>query len=266
MMLPQSHSSEPAVAWRSWIVKQGRLFSPVVTTQEWPAHEAIDAKNQRGFHRQLAFNLFKVALPSCFMALLSYVLLLVVELNVRDAPTMTQWIFLPLRLILAMGFGVTSGVGISLIVIVGLKLFRLRLSSETVASGMYTRGIYGMWRSEAVTPISGPGDGRIVVRGLAYFWGETIEHEQGVKAEFSYPKVLTDVACGRCGEWMPLDEYDDVGIPRHAADCEDAHDTLATRVSTFLQHCDNWRASDKWRSPQLEKLRATAPQWFERTE
>ena len=62
-------------------------------------------------------------------------------------------------------------------------------------------------------------EAQIIVRGAVWLWGDTIEHEWGVKGEFGYPETIRDVLCARCDAWMPVSEYDEGAGPPICLSC-----------------------------------------------
>lgn len=88
--------------------------------------------------------------------------------------------------------------------------------------------------------------GQIVVRGTVWIWGDTIEHEYGIKGEYGYPDRITGVHCVACPGWLPVEIYTDESTPP-------IHTTCRTRGFMVLE---------EWRPAGLANLRMGAPQWF----
>ena len=121
-----------------------------------------------------------------------------------------------------------------------------RLVGRVVVPGSNTPGIYAMrWPSDVQD--YGPSRPRqVLVRGSVWLWGDTIEHEYGVKGEFAYPAVITDVRCVGCQGWVPIEEYGDETEPPLDARCK----------------ADGF-AVEQWKPAGLWRLRAEVPLWFE---
>lgn len=45
-----------------------------------------------------------------------------------------------------------------------------------------------------------------IVVGKVALWGNIIEHEEGFRAQFAYPRSLEEVVCAGCGSITPLDK------------------------------------------------------------
>ena len=126
-------------------------------------------------------------------------------------------------------------------------VLKARAVGMAVAPGSNTPGIFAMrlladvqdWDS-----LSKPG--QVLVRGTVWLWGDTIEHEYGVKGEYAYPGVIMDVHCAGCHGWVPIEEYGDESEPPLDARCKD----VGFQV-------------EGWEAAGLSRLRTAAPQWFE---
>ena len=71
---------------------------------------------------------------------------------------------------------------------------KARLMGLVVVAGSNTPGIYAMrWQSDVQDWDDQSAPGQALVRGTVWLWGDTIEHEYGVKGEFAYPGAITDV-------------------------------------------------------------------------
>ena len=126
-------------------------------------------------------------------------------------------------------------------------VIKARLMGQVVVPGSNTPGIYAMrWPSDVQDWDSPAKPGHVLVRGTVWLWGDTIEHEYGMKGEFAYPGVITDVRCVGCQGWVPIEEYGDETEPPLDARC---------RADGFTV--------EKWKPAGLWRLRAEAPHWFE---
>ena len=124
---------------------------------------------------------------------------------------------------------------------------KARLMGLVVVAGSNTPGIYAMrWQSDVQDWDDQSAPGQALVRGTVWLWGDTIEHEYGVKGEFAYPGAITDVRCFGCHGWVPIEEYSDESEPPLDARC---------RAGGF--------SVPEWKPAGLSQLRASAPQWFE---
>ena len=124
---------------------------------------------------------------------------------------------------------------------------RAALLGQRVVEGASTPGIFAMWHPDDVRDDdveSKPG--QVVVRGGVWLWGETIEHQHGVKGEYAYPDLLVDVHCVACPAWFLISEYVDEAAPPVHPQC------LA----------GGFEVPNGWRPAGLASLRQSAPQWF----
>ena len=140
---------------------------------------------------------------------------------------------------------------------------------NVVTPGSNTPGIFAMRRLEDVQADLVPpvllmsGEAYIIVRGSVWVWGDTIEHQWGVKGEIGYPEALMDVLCVRCDAWIPLDEYDErTGPPIHPSCPIPVRWAGELRVwiadALFVRLLQR-----RWQPVGLVELREAAPQWFE---
>lgn len=132
----------------------------------------------------------------------------------------------------------------------GYPLLRSYIAKRTgtvVVPGVSTPGIYAMKRLEDVEDDLIFADAtEMTVRGSVWLWGDTIEHERGVKGEFAYPDVIMEVSCAGCFEWFPIEQcVDELWTPRHGG-C-----TVSPR---WIQ---------RWRPAGITELRVAVPQWFQ---
>lgn len=122
------------------------------------------------------------------------------------------------------------------------------MQGQVVVPGSNTPGIYAMrWVEDVQSGEMTVERGGVVVRGTVWIWGETIEHELGVKGEFGYPGTISEVFCERCYGWMPIAAYTtELSPPAHQS-CHVIG--LSTRQG-------------RWKPAGLAELRSRAPQWF----
>ena len=234
--------------YRLWRVVAGQLRSQRNDTV-WPTGRALTARAhlETAYWREKINSLGVSVALSVFTATISTAVLGVLY----------DWAVALLGgpLPLSKGLAVLS-VGVSLLAIfvfVHLRrsplfpVITTRLMGLIVVPGSNTPGIFAMrWRSDVQDWDNPSKPGLVVVRGTVWLWGDTIEHEYGVKGEFAYPCVITDVRCVGCHGWVPIEGYSDESEPPLDARC---------RAGGFRV--------PRWKPAGLSQLRAGAPQWFE---
>ena len=238
---PTDESRVAYTGWRIWRISKGKLCS-LNTADEWHPGTAMVAK----------------------VAAAHAILQITLSLNIFVATVGT--------LVLLSGL-MESGIGfpaliftLAMLLILALMdlprllcMLRAYLYGERVQPGTNTPGIYAFKEyTQASTFITSPmiiQRGYIRVMGTVDLWGDTIEHTNGVKGEFAYPNQLTNVACDKCGRWLPLEEYLDDSMPPL---CPPGLDTsfYHHRMVTVLL------SSVRWKTAGINALRETAPEWF----
>ena len=229
-------SLTPFVGYRGWEIRKGHLMSLGSTV--WPVDLAVEAQNNR---TSLAtfFAFVLVLLMTMSVSLLAVI-------GVKDQ---------------GLAF-LAAGSGVAYLSLEIADFFRTKRYSA-LEPGNRTPGLYAMKRAEDVVGRRILRNHAIVVRGSVYLWGDTIEHDHGVKGQYGYPAVLTDVSCVRCVRWMPIDLYDDrLGPPVHL---------LCPSPRHRLDRCVQWFGvlqlpylRKVWQPCGLSGLRERAPLWFRR--
>ena len=144
------------------------------------------------------------------------------------------------------------------------ELARRASGVPAVVPGGGTMGLYAFDTPELLheeflaTPREYTSDG-VHVRGTVYMWGETIEHERGIKAQYAYPRLLEAVRCFKCGAWLSLAEYTDERLPPYHANCNPLN-------PPFLVSDRSVAMQTNWTPAGVNDLRRRAPNWFWRLE
>ena len=174
--------------WRVWRIINGRLYS-LTNNTEWTPDKAIEAKIEVSFLVVVSTLVSLVFLP------LYMVMMVLRHWEWGDIVDMVLVIFILIVWV--------STLKSSLLFVWGL------LTRTRVQKGSDTPGIYCLNTRDGVTKIAKGyrGDDHILVRGSVDIWGHTIDHKDGAKGEFAFPKEITDVMCSSCASWIPVDEY-----------------------------------------------------------
>ena len=254
-----SDELEGVLGYRLWRLRDGELYSQTNDTV-WPRGHALQARagmSLKDWASQLGWpDAFILVAMWAIMAVMTSMMLWLVASTGQDA----QWLETPMAKVVALlvSLGLTATTAGAFLPGVGsmyrLLLWRVTagLFGHVVAPGSNTPGIYAMRRLADVSggmPATEPG--QIVVRGSVCIWGDSIDHEYGVKGEFAYPDTIVDVQCGRCPDWIPLDEYADESEPPMHSEC------LLWRAPARWEF-----GNETWGAAGLSKLRYSAPQWF----
>ena len=226
---------EPATAWRTWALRGGHLHSPQQGTR-WEHGTALRARADQVWAEILLFALSTVQFFET-VALGPFIFVRELE-SIRHESRALVVATLAVMALLAF-----TGTAVALCCWQDLRRARAWRNAP-VQPGTDTPGIYGlndpaMLEEIPVSfglPLTHPcwrlfewGPARlfrwllgwelalvpgVMVRGQVYMWGNTILHEEGVKAGYAYPRSITDVGCVRCFDWLSIDEWDGHGAPR----------------------------------------------------
>ena len=237
----KSETSDQAITgWRVWRIVDGRLLSMNFDTH-WPTNQALraDALFQTTTLNKVSEILMAAVAVSVSAALLAILFSTLLDLLHPDLDALVR------RIIILSVMGVNS-------IIIGataaaLLHWKSNQKISPVAPRSMTPGIYAIHDpGELETPLILTRTG-LLVMGRVYLWGDTIEHEYGVKGEFAYPLSIEQVACATCTQWMPLEQYADHDLmPRHD-DCLPAQELN----------------TEPWRNHRLDDLMEQAPWWFD---
>ena len=266
---------EALLGYRLWRVRSGQLQS-LVNDTVWPQTHALEARCEMAAVRA-ALRLVFVVLVVGWIALLplsarswmvgdvsayDYV---VVRLGVDDGwatliaamLTVAAWLVIPFTPVLAAPMEA---------VIKRWVAMARRRCSGVVTPGSNTPGIFAMRRLEDVgglmLPLSVGGEMQVVVGGSVWLWGDTIEHEEGVKGELAYPEIILEVACVRCGGGIPIGEYNERSGPPIHLSCPMSNSWLSRQGTWVLDVIFVRRVQRRWYPVGLVELQETAPQWF----
>ena len=247
--------------FRLWRLINGQLHSQTRDTA-WPAAHAVQAEAHLDWRH---WGSSELGIQAVVFAVVWLIVTPVVSalLEVSTAGTVAaQWLEdLPVNTRIVVAFGglcVASSVcylvsGRSTRAISLIQTFKGALLGQAVVPGLNTPGIFAMRRlADVRTEAIRTSPGQIVVRGSVWIWGDTIEHEYGVKGEYAYPGTIVDVQCSRCPDWIPIAEYADESEPPIHSEC------------LFWRTPGPWEArAEKWRPAGLLDLQVKVPQWFE---
>ena len=241
--------------FRLWRVVDGQLRSWTNDTV-WPTGHALVAEAHVDW-RRLGENFwglaFWVGLVSSGIIAISLWTLLAQFFSgatfVQLGPDLQRWA--PIAIAGMTGGAVlTSGLGL-----IGDPTVRAiigKLSGRTVVPGPNTPGIFAMRQlRDVVNRDRWVEPGEVIVRGSVWLWGDTVEHEHGVKGQYGYPGSITEVKCVACPDWLPISQYTVESKPPLHVGC-----------LWPCSSCHGEEDGERWRMASLSELRSRAPQWF----
>ena len=247
----EPESSLTFIGWRAWRIKGDKLYS-ITRDVSWSTTEALvveketDNSNIAGL---LMSTVQIVIVTGMYFAVVNPLLDTVSEVLLASGP---DGVHSPVQNIIKLMVSFHKFFfPVAIIGMFGPPIFRHiitilnRNRTSPVHPGSHTPGIYAFNEAHQVNSIarSEQDSKSIIVRGTVELWGDTIEHERGVKGEFAFPLKLHDVLCASCSEWMPLSEYKDESKPPLHNGCDSSYGT-------------------GWRVPGVARLRAEIPKWF----
>lgn len=237
-----SESLSPVIGYRAWYVHDGDLLSFDHTF--WHPDYAVEARVPVV---NFLFRIFPGVYSLLFAGYALCLVLLGLTAESADVPTLIMFIV-----------GMAAG-GVYLLYGSREHIAAI-LTGHRVRPGANTPGLYAMRDRSDVTGM-GSANGHLSVRGRVYLWGDTIEHDRGVKGQYGYPLCIEDVSCVRCGGWMSLGGYDDrKGPPLHVS-CRRPR-SLTDRLRRALLFL-RYPRPHTWKPAGLAELRLAAPRWFD---
>ena len=239
--------------WRVWRIREGQLISLSNQTR-WNPARALAVGSDHRQETRIASLALAVAITYGAVEALAWL--------ITRPPTGTSWPLPALEMLaIQLDIGwiipgmkwITPGLILALSVSNRNELITIcrNLLGQKVHPGEKTPGIYALYEPKELVADREEVARGIVVMGTVQLWGDTIEHDQGIKAEYAYPQRIEAVACSSCREWMPLATYEDEGQqPRHPS-CPE------------IVRLDEDGNPIQWIRPGLSDLRAAAPHWFQ---
>lgn len=237
-----STSVEPAVlGWRVWEIHKGELES-MTTDEVWRPDRVKVAR-------------YEFPTPDVAQVFLTLLVALFTFMFTNAFATAFS------QLVSVSSWAVQAAVGLVMAVLLGRAFVRkmpvkalktlvfMAARVPAVRPGDGTEGLYAfhtraMLDREFVPDERDRFSGYLMVRGTVYMWGETIDHEYGVKAQYAYPKMLDAVLCFKCHGWLSLALYQDESEP------------------PFHPECARQVEFDDWEPAGVNALREKAPHWF----